>query len=72
MSCAPLPPVHPTQSTFAVGYGTVFDSGTTFTYLPSAAFRAVSGAIDAHVQARGFKRTPGLDPSVSSGARDGW
>ncbi|MEW5312356.1 MAG: hypothetical protein WDW38_003997 [Sanguina aurantia] len=49
-------------SLFEVGYGSVLDSGTTFTYLPSAAFTAFSHAVNQHALAAGLKDAPGSDP----------
>ncbi|GBF92869.1 eukaryotic aspartyl protease [Raphidocelis subcapitata] len=40
---------------FARGYGTVLDSGTTFTYLPTRAFDALSQAIVRRTAARGLE-----------------
>lgn len=48
---------------FNVGYGTVMDSGTTFTYLPTAAFNAFSAAVAAYVEKKGLVRIPGADPA---------
>ena len=53
------------QALFQHGYGTVLDSGTTFTYLPSAAFQAFAAAVERHALARGLYKVPGPDPSVS-------
>jgi hypothetical protein len=47
---------------FDQGYGSVMDSGTTFTYLPTAVFKAFAGAVEAAVLKKGLKRTAGLDP----------
>ena len=52
------------QSTYSLGYGTVVDSGTTFTYLPTAAFQRFSKAVDAYAKSKGLKRTGGGDPQV--------
>ena len=53
------------QSTYAMGYGAVVDSGTTFTYLPTAAFQKFSKAVDEHAISKGLQRTPGSDPQVN-------
>jgi hypothetical protein len=47
---------------FDEGYGSVMDSGTTFTYLPSLVFKAFTEAVEAAVLQKGLKRTGGLDP----------
>ena len=39
-SCGTAPPPSPLQSLFDQGYGTVLDSGTTFTYMPTPVFQA--------------------------------
>eukprot|EP00887_Chlorella_sp_A99_P005894 scaffold1.g5894.t1 len=46
-------------SLFDQGYGTVLDSGTTFTYIPSAAFRLFAAAVERHAVARGLRRVDG-------------
>ncbi|EFJ40170.1 hypothetical protein VOLCADRAFT_108309 [Volvox carteri f. nagariensis] len=56
----PLDPVM-----FDRGYGTVLDSGTTFTYLPSLAFEAMSRAVGQYAEERGLQRTPGADPQYN-------
>lgn len=56
--------LHP-QSDFSRGYGTVLDSGTTFTYLPSSAYKAFLTALDAAIQPHNLQRATGKDPSVS-------
>ncbi|KAF6251742.1 aspartic peptidase domain-containing protein [Scenedesmus sp. NREL 46B-D3] len=47
---------------YAKGYGTVLDSGTTFTYLPTAAFSAFLGLLTEALQHRGLHRSSGADP----------
>lgn len=49
-------------STFHVGYSTVLDSGTTFTYIPSEAFSRFSEAVSSYAIARGLFSVPGPDP----------
>lgn len=46
------------------GYGTVLDSGTTFTYLPSPAFAAFLNAVRDHALAQGLQMTEGPDSNV--------
>lgn len=55
------------QSLYAVGYGSVVDSGTTFTYIPSAAFQGLVQMVDKAAKAKGLQRTPGSDPQVCHG-----
>ncbi|GIL60482.1 hypothetical protein Vafri_15027 [Volvox africanus] len=50
---------------FDHGYGVVLDSGTTFTYLPTEAFRAMSSAIKAFAESHGLQPTPGADPQYN-------
>lgn len=50
------------QSKFEEGYGTVLDSGTTFTYLPSEAFKAFKDAVASFALSKGLKSTKGPDP----------
>ena len=50
------------QETYEEGYGTVLDSGTTFTYLPTEAFRAFRDAVTAFATGKGLKMTKGPDP----------
>lgn len=49
---------------FDRGYGTVLDSGTTFTYLPTDAFKAMAKAVGDYVEKKGLQSTPGADPQV--------
>lgn len=66
--CRPCPDafLYPLQSDFSRGYGTVLDSGTTFTYLPSSAYKAFLTALTAAIQHHPeLKRASGKDPSVS-------
>ena len=57
-----------------MGHGTVLDSGTTFTYVPSPAYQHLARMIDGYALAGGLTRTPGLDPQVKLGwlGRLGW
>eukprot|EP00798_Chlamydomonas_sp_ICE-L_P013245 gene13245-19081_t len=61
---------------YAEGYGSVFDSGTTFTYLPTDAFQKISKLIKAVAQEKGLKSAPGSDPSYNDicwqGAPTNW
>jgi len=57
-----------TPSDLAVGYGTVMDSGTTFTYVPTKVFHATAAALDAAVTQlapteKKLAKVPGPDPS---------
>lgn len=52
------------QGTYERGYGAVLDSGTTFTYLPSAAFVAFRNAVAAAAMHAGLHRAQGADPQV--------
>lgn len=49
-------------SMFNEGYGSVLDSGTTFTYLPGAAFQAVKNAVAKYVGDKGLQKVAGPDP----------
>ncbi|KAI8471379.1 MAG: aspartic peptidase domain-containing protein [Monoraphidium minutum] len=70
-------------ATYAQGYGAVLDSGTTFNYLPSAAFRALSSRLQARLLEGGHDYTvlnPGTDledicwdlPTEGSAPSDAW
>ena len=50
------------QETYEEGYGTVLDSGTTFTYLPTEAFKAFRDAVTSFAIGKGLKLTKGPDP----------
>ncbi len=52
------------QGTYAQGYGAVLDSGTTFTYLPSAAFAPFLAAVKDHALSHGLQMTEGPDKNV--------
>ncbi|KAG2424657.1 hypothetical protein HXX76_014381 [Chlamydomonas incerta] len=52
-------------SVFDRGYGTVLDSGTTFTYLPTDAFKAMAKAVGDYVVKKGLTSTPGADPQYN-------
>lgn len=54
--------LHIDPAVFTTGYGSVMDSGTTFTYMPTAAFTAFHSTISHVVEAKGLKRVPGADP----------
>jgi len=54
------------QADFSRGYGTVLDSGTTFIYLPTAAYKAFFAAVKAAVAPAKLKTVSGSDPSVSA------
>ena len=49
-------------STFQVGYSTVLDSGTTFTYIPTEAFSRFAETVSSYAIARGLFSVPGPDP----------
>ena len=56
-----------TRDDLAVGYGTVLDSGTTFTYVPTKVFHATAAALDAAVTTNApsekkLVKVPGPDP----------
>ncbi len=57
---------HVVQAVFEYGYGTVLDSGTTFTYLPHSAFVMFKDAVGNFARAQGLTDTPGPDPTVST------
>jgi hypothetical protein len=52
------------QGEYAKGYGAVLDSGTTFTYLPTAAFNAFLELLNEALQGKGVHRSSGADPEV--------
>jgi hypothetical protein len=54
------------QNVYAQGYGAVLDSGTTFTYLPTAAFNSFSDLVDKAAKAKGLEKRPGADPQVQT------
>lgn len=51
------------KSVYAAGYGAVVDSGTTFGYLPSAAYSAFVEAVVVAAKSKGLNLTDGPDPS---------
>ncbi|KAL4433645.1 hypothetical protein ABPG75_000086 [Micractinium tetrahymenae] len=50
------------QSLFDQGYGTVLDSGTTFTYMPTPVFQAFKIAVESYALSHKLRRVPGPDP----------
>ena len=52
------------QGAYDVGYGTVLDSGTTFTYLPTRAFASFLGAVKGYALAHGLRQIKGPDSAV--------
>ena len=54
------------QERYEEGYGTVLDSGTTFTYLPTDAFQSFKEAVTAFALEHGLKSVKGPDPKVSA------
>ena len=50
------------QGLYDIGYGTVLDSGTTFSYLPSAAFDQFQQSVSTFAWEHGLHSTPGPDP----------
>ena len=54
------------QDRYEEGYGTVLDSGTTFTYLPSDAFAAFKDAVSAFALEHGLRSVKGPDPKVNT------
>lgn len=63
----PAAPAHTPQAAFSVGYGAVFDSGTTFSYLPSPVFRAFTAALGVALAGKGLTKGAGPDPAVRRG-----
>ena len=61
---ADVPPLH-AQEQYEEGYGTVLDSGTTFTYLPTDAFQSFKEAVTAFALEHGLRSVKGPDPKVS-------
>lgn len=55
------------QSVYAVGYGAVLDSGTTFTYFPTTAFNSFTDLVSKAVEPKGLVKRPGADPQVRDG-----
>lgn len=53
------------QQRYEEGYGTVLDSGTTFTYLPTEAFQAFKLAVSSFALSKGLKATKGPDPKFN-------
>ena len=51
------------QGLFDIGHGTVLDSGTTFTYLPSQAFQHLHKQVSDYALSHGLHTVPGPDPS---------
>ena len=49
------------QGLYDIGYGTVLDSGTTFTYLPSQAFDQIHSHVSDYALALGLQTIPGPD-----------
>ena len=47
---------------FSLGYSTVLDSGTTFTYIPTEAFKVFSRTVSEHALKKGLFVVPGPDP----------
>lgn len=52
------------QGAYDEGYGTVLDSGTTFTYLPTAAFVPFLAAVKRFAISKGLHTTAGPDKAV--------
>jgi hypothetical protein len=52
------------QGIYEMGYGTVLDSGTTFTYLPTEAFVLFVAMVKEHALAAGLHTTDGPDKNV--------
>jgi len=52
------------QSVYRTGYGTVLDSGTTFTYLPSLAFSSFADLVEKAAAKAGLTPRTGPDPQV--------
>eukprot|EP00890_Picochlorum_soloecismus_P005382 jgi/Picsp_1/5845/NSC_03204-R1_pepsin-type aspartyl protease len=47
---------------FSLGYSTVLDSGTTFTYIPTEAFKIFARSVNDHALKKGLFVVPGPDP----------
>lgn len=54
------------QERYEEGYGTVLDSGTTFTYLPTDAFQSFKETVTAFALEHGLKSVKGPDPKASA------
>ena len=50
------------QGLYDIGYGTVLDSGTTFTYLPSQAYDQFHQHVSDFALSHGLETIPGPDP----------
>ncbi|KAL3138709.1 hypothetical protein ABBQ32_006464 [Trebouxia sp. C0010 RCD-2024] len=50
------------QGLYDIGHGTVLDSGTTFTYLPSQAYEQLRTHVSSYALAHGLHTVPGPDP----------
>lgn len=50
------------QGLFDIGHGTVLDSGTTFTYLPTQAFNQLHIHVSDYALSHGLHTTPGPEP----------
>ena len=50
------------QGLYDIGHGTVLDSGTTFTYLPSQAYDQLHTRVSSYALAHGLHTVPGPDP----------
>lgn len=53
---------HSLQELYSRGYGSVLDSGTTFTYLPTDAFSAFQRAVTDYALSHGLHESRGPDP----------
>jgi len=56
-SVLPIP-----SKVFSLGYSTVLDSGTTFTYIPTEAFKVFARSVSDHALEKGLSVVPGPDP----------
>ena len=61
---SPTSHFHVVQERYDAGYGTVLDSGTTFTYLPSEAFVQFRNAVTLFALEHGLHTVKGPDPQV--------
>lgn len=52
------------SGSYSLGMGTVMDSGTTFIYLPTAAFTAFHSALASALTGRNMSLVPGPDPTI--------
>lgn len=59
------------QGLYDIGYGTVLDSGTTFTYLPAQAFDQFRTHVTDYALSHGLHAIPGPDPKFDDSCLGG-